>query len=99
MFQHPNDKYVVPEQWYYMCVSYERNSNSMAEIKVFLDGISLLERNIETANASYILNLESTLKLGLCKTHVGEIAFQIFRGSISELNIWSRSLGNEEMKK
>ena len=98
IFKYPNSDYLVPEQWYHICVSYNRTHDTMATLNMYLDGRNVIKRDIETPNTTFVLNLTSSWRLGLCKNNVFEYGPQTFRGQLSDLNIWSRPLTDDAMR-
>ena len=99
IFQYPHPDYLVPEQWYHVCISYKHINADKAILEMVLDGTSLINKEIEIHEALSVLNLSKIWRLGLGKSNILEYGPQTFRGIMSDLNIWSSPLTQDEMKK
>jgi hypothetical protein len=88
---------IVPEKWYHVCVSYERTYISKAHIKMFFDGIPLINKKVHSPTDSTLFNLNPTWRLGYCKESLLDPTVEITRGSIRDFSVWSRALTNDEM--
>ena len=97
IFKFPEEVTIVPEQWYHVCVSYENKNIAKSHIKMYFDGISLIDKEIHSPNHSTVFNLKSTWRLGYCKESLLDPTVEITRGSIRDFSAWSRALTNEEM--
>ena len=97
IFKFPEEIKIVPEQWYHVCVSYEHKNIAKAQIKMFFDGISLIDKIIHTPNDSTAFILKPTWRLGYCTESLLDPTVEITRGSIRDFGAWSRALTDEEM--
>ena len=97
IFKFPEEMKIVPEQWYHVCVSYENKSIAKAQIKMYFDGIKLVDKEIHSPNESTVFVLKPTWRLGYCKESLLDPTVEITRGSIRDFSAWSRALTNDEM--
>jgi hypothetical protein len=97
IFKFPEEITIVPEQWYHVCVSYENKNIAKSHIKMYFDGISLIDKEIHSPNHSTVFNLKPTWRLGYCKESLLDPTVEITRGSIRDFSAWSRALTNDEM--
>ena len=97
IFKFPEEITIVPEQWYHVCVSYENKNIAKSQIKMYFDGISLIDKEIHSPNYSTVFILKPVWRLGYCKESLLDPTVEITRGSIRDFSAWSRALTNEEM--
>ena len=97
IFKFPEEITIVPEQWYHVCVSYENKNIAKSHIKMYFDGMSLIDKEIHSPNHSTVFNLKPTWRLGYCKESLLDPTVEITRGSIRDFSAWSRALTNDEM--
>ena len=97
IFKFPEEITIVPEQWYHVCVSYEKKNIAKAQVKMYFDGISLIDKEIQSPNHSTVFILKPVWRLGYCKESLLDPTVEITRGSIRDFSAWSRALTDEEM--
>lgn len=91
---------IVPEQWYHVCVSYEYKNPMEAHVKMYFDGISLIDKVIDTSHYRQVdtaFVFKPIWKLGYCKVSLLDPTVEIFRGNIRDFSVWSRALTKKEM--
>ena len=90
---------VVPEQWYHVCVSYKAIKHQQrASLRMYLDGINTIKMFIETPpKTDTRFHLDKQWKLGYCKIDHLMNDVRYTRGVISDFNVWSRPLSDDEM--
>lgn len=77
--------------WYSFCLIYNTQTSSLA---VNIDGLEALQIKNENNFKDKIVNLKSPLELGNCKS----VGMPPLTGQLSDLNIWSRPLNEDEVK-
>ena len=97
IFKFPEEITIVPEQWYHVCVSYENKNCAKSHMKMYFDGISLIDKEVLSPNHSTVFRLKPTWRLGYCKESLLDPTVEITRGSIRDFSVWSRALTNAEM--
>ena len=88
---------IIPEQWYHVCVSYEHKDVKKAHIKMYFDGILLIDKPVENHNKSEPFILSPIWKLGTCKASLLDPTVETTRGRIRDFSLWSRALSDAEM--
>ena len=88
---------IIPEQWYHVCVSYEYKDIMTSHIKMYFDGIPLIDKPIETHNRTSPFILSPIWKLGYCKASLLDPTVETTRGRIRDFSVWSRALSDAEM--
>ena len=88
-YEIPSDFIFTPEKWIFFCFSFD---NTNKELKLFLNSQKILDKIIEKHwdNFKIEKNFLQSAKFGDASK---------FAGKISDLNIWSTILNDEEVKK
>ena len=88
---------IIPEQWYHVCVSYDQQDEMRAHIKMYFDGIPLIDKPIQSNNRSSPFILSPIWKLGYCRSSLLDPTVETTRGRIRDFSVWSRALSDAEM--
>ena len=92
--------HIYPKEWYHMCVSHELKSG-VKIIKAFINGEKVVDSEVKTSKTSVKFNDKWTL--GFCKYYKNDghtvlsPLTTILRGAISDFNLWSKALSDNEM--
>ena len=88
---------IIPEQWYHVCVSYEYIDHMKAHVKMYFDGLLLIDKPLNTHNGTMSFKLSPIWKLGYCKASLLDPTVETTRGKIRDFSVWSRALTDSEM--
>ena len=100
IFTLPKHVHIYPKEWYHMCVSHELKSNQKM-IKAYFNGHKIIDATRSTTKKLVKFNDKWTL--GFCKYYkfdghtVLSPLTTITRGAISDFNLWSKVLNDNEM--
>ena len=103
MFKLPKEVWVNPHRWYHTCVAFDGESKIL---KMIWDNITLIDKR--TSQEAGAVSFDNNFQVGFCKDGVHPSKYlkyrnfqdplkTIFRGGITDFNIWSRSLTKDEM--
>ena len=102
MFKFPeNLHHVAPEEWHHVCVSYQTifRQKEKAEIRMYLDGIKITHKIIDTPpNIDTRFQVGRSWRIGYCKKDHLINNVRYTRGNITDFNVWSTALSDDEMK-
>ena len=100
IFTLPQHVHIYPKEWYHMCVSHELKSNQKM-IKAYFNGHKIVDATRSTTKQMVKFNDKWTL--GYCKYYkydghtVLSPLTTVLRGAISDFNLWSKALNENEM--
>ena len=100
IFTLPKHVHIYPKEWYHMCVSHELKSNQKM-IKAYFNGHKIVDATRSTTKKLVKFNDKWTL--GFCKYYkfdghtVLSPLTTVTRGAISDFNLWSKALNDDEM--
>ena len=100
IFQLPTHMHIYPKEWYHMCVSHELKSKQKI-VKAYINGEKIVDSIEDTSKTS--VKFSDTWTLGFCKYYkedghtVLSPLTTILRGAISDFNLWSKALAENEM--
>ena len=100
IFNLPSGLHLYPKAWYHMCVSHELKSNQKM-IKAYFNGHKVLD--VARATTKTSVKFHERWTIGFCKYYEWEghtvlsPLTTVLRGAISDFNLWSKTLNDNEM--
>ena len=102
IYKLPNNLSFLPRVWYHVCVSHDMNKTSKKmTLNAYFNGANVINEMIDKNETDPFI-FPTTWRLGFCKKYLTEQKVQnplstIFRGGISDFNMWSIALSDAQM--